>query len=477
MHVAAARLGDSALKATGLLGFLGLFTYIAFHLDLALIIPILMIMYYIISEFVWPPTPLALAAAVALNMPLPVVRLLKTVRALDIDALVRDDGPELTPLLMACTAGNNDRVRGLLSVGAGPDVAPHNEPRPIVLTSYTGNAEAVQDLLRAGANPNFLPSDPKSPLELACGKGHVEVVGALLRAGASPTAVGGTGMTPIGIACSAEDIPGPVRAEIVDLLLQAGADPRVTEGPPPGESASAEAGAVGASRVASGGGEASGGTASRGSSGRRRAGRKGASPRESSRTGSVAVNTLNANGASRGRQRRAGGPRAIELAARCGAAEVIPVLVAAGEDPGRAPADVSLEELMAGAPVPPLFTAAGEGHVGAVQALLAAGADLEATAGGTKGLGAKVLGGLEGSWFGGAGGGEGGGEGGGGGPVGNGVTALCYAVHSGHVDVVRTLLAAGADTRVHGAKLLAVAREKRMKEMEELLLAAQAAWN
>ncbi len=145
------------------------------------------------------------------------------------------------------------------------------------------------------------------------------------------------------------------------------------------------------------------------------------------------------------------------------------------EDPGRAPADVSYKELQAGVPMPPLCVAAAKGHVAAVQALVAAGADVEGTVGGSRAKG-RLLRGLEGSWC----GTGGGGADSGGGDRGGGVTALCLAAQEGHVGVVRVLAAAGANTQVlceDGRTLLQVAREGGMVEMEEVLLAAEAAWN
>ncbi len=431
----------------------------ALSMQPALKLPYLLVMGFIIRTRVWSPTALT-RTAVALKAPLPLVRLLITARALDINAVVGND-PQHTALMMACDTGNNERIRGLLSLGASPDIASKDLPRPLVIASEDGNTEAVQVLLRAGADPNSLPGDTNAPLEAACSEGHagvvralvnagapvngpvfpaptnadvrnldtplivaidqghVEVVEALLQAGASPTAVYDNGLTPIGAACAADDTPGPVRAAIVHLLLQAGADPWVVDGLQPG----------------------------------------------SSSTGSVRAGYPSGGGGSRGR-RKAGWPSAIDLAAQHGAAEVIPVLVAAGEDPGRAPADVSYKELQAGAAVPPLFAAAKAGHVGAVQALVAAGADVDATVGGS-GAKDKLSRGLEG--------GAGGGGGGGG-----GVTALGVAVQEGHVDVVRALVAAGANVGVlceDGRALLQVAREQGMVEMEEVLLAAEAACN
>ncbi len=324
--------------------------------------------------------------------------------------------PGFTALIMACAIWDNERIRGLLSLGANPDVSTKEYPRPLVIASQDGNLEAVRDLLQAGANPNFLPGDRHSPLEVACAMGCVEVVGVLLRAGASPTAACGLGMAPIGIACLAHNTPGPVRAEIVDLLLQAGADPRATLGAPPGDD----------------------------------------------------VENHGGGGGSRGGW-RTGGERVIHLAAHRGVAEVIPLLVAAGEDPGRAPADVSLEEQQAGVPEPPLFTAAKMGHVGVVQALVAAGADVEATVGGVKGVEVRLVSGFDSS------------RGGSGSAPGLRIAAtpLCFAVENGHVGVVRALVAAGADVRQwHGGRsLLQAARDTGMKEIEEVLLVAEAQCN
>ncbi len=460
---AEAQLGDLARMT---FAHFALFFCSAFFIDPAFIIPYWLAWGYYIRTRVWSPTSVA-RTAVALTAPLPLVRLLMTVRALDLNALV-GDAPQHTALMKACAFGNNERIRGLLSLGASPDVAPVGKPRPLLIASNLGHTEAAEELLRAGANPNFLPGESTSPLKTACigghagvvralanagapvnapvapttaktrnytpllvaiTFGHVAVVEALLQAGASPTAYDNS-PTPICVACAADDIPGPARAAIVHLLLQAGADPRVVLRPQPGES---------------------------------------------SRTGSVVSGYTSGDGGSRG-GREAGrlSVSAIDLAARYGAAEVIPVLVAAGEDPGRAPADVSYEELQAGVVVPPpLFTAAVAGHVDAVQALVAAGADVEATVGGLQGLEGSYCG--TGSKGGSGGGGRWGERGGGG-----GLTPLFVAAQLGHVDVVRALVAAGADTRVlydDGTTLLQAAREGGMVEMEEVLLAAEAAWN
>ncbi len=425
-HTAAARLWDLAPKAFGFLGFLGLFIYIAFYVDSALKIPALSVMCFITCAFIWSAI-LSARATVAVKAPLPIVRFLTAVHALDLDAVFGSDSPQYTALTVACMTGNNERIRGLLSLGAGPDVTSKDLPRPLLIACCEADAEAAEDLLRAGANPEALPGEINSPLEVAATQGHVEVVGALLRGGANPMAVsqGSKGRTLIGIMCGGlgSDLPGPVRAEIVDLLLQAGADPRV--------------------------------------------GGAGAPPGESSRTGSVAMNTLNGDGG--GRQTAGGGPRPIELAVYNGIAEVIPLLVAAGEDPGRAPAGgMSFEEYQAGAIPPLLIMAAMKGHVGVVQALVTAGADMEVTLGGTQG---RQEGRAGGGWGGGFGFGDGEWR------IGDGLTPLCVAVQQGHVGIVRVLVEAGADTQVHGTTLMQMARYKGFFEIEEVLLAAGAAWN
>lgn len=79
---------------------------------------------------------------------------------------------------------------------------------------------------------------------------------------------------------------------------------------------------------------------------------------------------------------------------------------------------------------------------------------------------------MVGSRFGACGGGRG--SGGCGWSSVGGITALHLVVLYKHVGVVRAMVAARADTQVHGATLL---REEGMVEMEQMLLAAGAAGN
>lgn len=166
---AAARLGDLAPTDLGFLGFLGVFTYITLYVDDPMLkVPILSVMCYIAYAFTWSPTSKA-RATVALKAPLPLVRLLTAVHALDLDAVLGSTYPQHTALIAVCMTGKNERIRGLLALGANPDIETKDVPRPLLLACCGADAEAVGALLQAGANTNSLPSDMNSPLEVACG--------------------------------------------------------------------------------------------------------------------------------------------------------------------------------------------------------------------------------------------------------------------------------------------------------------------
>ena len=122
------------------------------------------------------------------------------------------------------------------------------------------------------------------------------------------------------------------------------------------------------------------------------------------RDGGLARTLLDA-GAQVGAGTRIGQYTALHMAAEAGAGEVVEVLLGAGADPERA--------ILVGGGARPLHFAAGSGDVRTVTALVAAGADIDAT---------------EESW---------------------GQTPLIFAASKGRTAAVRALLEAGADPAVH----------------------------
>lgn len=132
----------------------------------------------------------------------------------------------------------------LLSRGASPEADDRNYSRPrkaITLASEAGSVESVALLMRYGADPrtrnefpfriNFHESSPsrdienhKSALMYAAAGGHAEVVRLLLKAGARPNATTVYDETALMYAA------GNGHSETTRLLIQAGADLNVTAG-------------------------------------------------------------------------------------------------------------------------------------------------------------------------------------------------------------------------------------------------------
>ena len=147
-------------------------------------------------------------------------------------ALLRDAGAEMdavnaegvSPLGIACTAGNWRLARFLLERGAKAEPA-GGQP---VLHAAAGTEEddpaGVQLLLRHKAKVDARDQRDRTALHEAAFAGHAEVCSALLDAGADVHAKDGQGRTPLLESARAAALPA------LEVLLTAGADARVCDG-------------------------------------------------------------------------------------------------------------------------------------------------------------------------------------------------------------------------------------------------------
>ena len=138
----------------------------------------------------------------------------------DVDAR-RADGA--TALLWAAHWDDLDLLERLLRAGADVDAADDHGVTPLERAAENASADAVEKLLAAGADADARQTSGLTPLMTAARTGSAAVVRALVRAGADvDAAVTATGATALMWAVSE---PHP---EIVRLLLAAGADPRAS---------------------------------------------------------------------------------------------------------------------------------------------------------------------------------------------------------------------------------------------------------
>ena len=131
-----------------------------------------------------------------------------------------------TSLIHACMAGRRDAAAMLLAAGADPKKLDAKGCSPLGHAARAGHTEVVRLLLdpRHGLDVNFSalpePGADSSPLSLAAALGSAEMVQILLNAGADPSHP--AQMPPIGVALVAADPAGS--AACAELLLRAGAD-------------------------------------------------------------------------------------------------------------------------------------------------------------------------------------------------------------------------------------------------------------
>ena len=145
------------------------------------------------------------------------------------------DGKKNTPLHFAAFNANPKILQCLIASNANPNAQNRNGITPLhalcVQDASKSLVEMVNVLLEANADPNVqLLHELSSPLYDACVKGNLEVVKSLLKAKANSNIQDKNGNTPLVVTVG--NTPSvvsktPNQYEIVDALLQAGADPNI----------------------------------------------------------------------------------------------------------------------------------------------------------------------------------------------------------------------------------------------------------
>jgi ankyrin repeat protein len=131
-------------------------------------------------------------------------------------------GDGSTPLLWAAHKSDIDMARVLLAAGARPDVPNNYGVTPLLHASRTGDVAMMDVLLKAGADPKRTHIEGETPLMAASRAGSVPGVRMLLDRGADVNATDGFQKQTALMWASGEG-----HLEVVDTLLQAGANPNL----------------------------------------------------------------------------------------------------------------------------------------------------------------------------------------------------------------------------------------------------------
>ena len=122
-----------------------------------------------------------------------------------------------TPLLLAAAFTNLPVAEVLVAYGANPNAVGPQRVRPLAIAARRSDAELAALLLGAGAKPNLVDAEGFSPLHTAIEHGNVQVAKALLAAKADPNLACPKGQVPMHVAAERGDL------ECMRLLLNNGA--------------------------------------------------------------------------------------------------------------------------------------------------------------------------------------------------------------------------------------------------------------
>eukprot|EP00727_Mastigamoeba_balamuthi_P013812 m51a1_g9053 hypothetical protein (683) ;mRNA; r:43198-45306 len=131
---------------------------------------------------------------------------------------VAPDG--MTPLLVACAAGDTSVAQVLLGAGVMPDacVTPGEGKTALHVAAEGGHRDLALLLLSVAADPDVRARDGSTPLVAACGRGFAGVAEVLVASGASVDMPDAGGATPLHAACERGHLA------IARMLIGAGAD-------------------------------------------------------------------------------------------------------------------------------------------------------------------------------------------------------------------------------------------------------------
>ncbi|KRE42605.1 ankyrin repeat domain-containing protein [Knoellia sp. Soil729] len=138
------------------------------------------------------------------------------------DVETRDEH-QRTPLLLAATSDEVEVARLLLEAGASPDALDDRHDTPWLVTGVTGSVAMLEALLPA--NPDLTIRNRYGGVSVipASERGHVDYVRRVVQTGIDVDHVNDLGWTALLEAVILGD-GGPHHQEIVEILLEAGAD-------------------------------------------------------------------------------------------------------------------------------------------------------------------------------------------------------------------------------------------------------------
>jgi ankyrin repeat protein len=142
-------------------------------------------------------------------------------QAADVNAA---QGDGMTALHWAAMKNDAELVQTLLYAGANPKATTRiGAYTPLLLAAKSGNADVIEPLVKSGADVNAATSNGTTALMFAAASGNVAAVQALLERGADVNAKESVrGLTPAMFAAASN------RAAVIDLLAKKGADLKAT---------------------------------------------------------------------------------------------------------------------------------------------------------------------------------------------------------------------------------------------------------